>query len=67
MDYDWFLLLDGTPVTTPNLSMRDKVLIDSGLSLLQGRDFWFRNGKSLTDAEWDIIESEIAETAERLG
>ena len=66
MDYDLYLSFDDTPVAS-NISIRDKLLIDSGLSLLQNRTFWSRNGQELIDSEWDLIEAAIAELADRLG
>lgn len=66
MDYDLYLSFDDTPVAS-NISIRDKLLIDSGLSLLQNRTFWSRNGQDLIDSEWDLIEAAIAELADRLG
>ena len=66
MDYDLYLSFDDTPVVS-NISIRDKLLIDSGLSLLQNRAFWSRNGQDLIDSEWDLIEAAIAELADRIG
>ena len=66
MDYDLYLSFDDTPVAS-NISIRDKLLIDSGLSLLQNRTFWSKNGQGLIDSEWDLIEAAIAELADRLG
>lgn len=65
MDYDLYLSFDDT-VGAVNISKRDKLLIDSGLSLLQNRDFWSRNGQALSATEWDTIESAIAELADRI-
>lgn len=68
MDYDLYLSFpDDVLNPKPALSRRDKLLLESGLSLLQNRDFWTRNSIELSDAEWDIIEAGIAETAERIG
>ena len=68
MDYDFYLSISDVVVNPkPDLSERDKLLLNSGLSLLQNRNFWVRNGVDLTDTEWDTIEAAIAETAGRLG
>lgn len=65
MDYDLYFSFDDTEAAI-SISKRDKLLIDSGLSLLQNRSFWLRNGQALNNAEWDIVEAAIAETANRL-